>query len=202
MATPCSVWVAHPHADPPALRSVSFLSGRWCATLGLGAVHRRLSSAHHPLPHRADFSVPVVEIAGRSRRFQYLLPAGRALLAMAFFSAIVSAILGWFLARSGGSSGSLVAQHMWAASSFPSAVWHAGCSGAASPCGVSKLPTTPPRPHRNSRLIHRLPGRPAFAWRRPILPSTCRAPSVNWLGVSNRARSHRRHARFLLHGPC
>jgi len=58
--------------------------------------------------------VPVVEIAARSRRFQYLLPAIEPLWTLAFFSAVVAAILGWFLARSGGSAGSLVVQHMWA----------------------------------------------------------------------------------------
>jgi mono/diheme cytochrome c family protein len=57
--------------------------------------------------------VPVLEIATRSRRFQYLQPAVEPLLALAFFSAIASAILGWFLARSGGSTGPLVVQHMW-----------------------------------------------------------------------------------------
>ena len=57
--------------------------------------------------------VPVLEIAARSRRFEYLRPAVEPLLALAFFSAIASAIFGWFLARSGGSTGGLVVQHMW-----------------------------------------------------------------------------------------
>ncbi len=60
------------------------------------------------------FFVPVLEIAARSRRFQYLRPAIEPLLTLAVFSAIAAAILGWVLARSGGSAGPLVVQHMWA----------------------------------------------------------------------------------------
>jgi mono/diheme cytochrome c family protein len=76
----------------------------------IGGFH--LLTIHFPIV--LIFLVPVVEIAGRSRRFQYLLPAVEPLLALAYLSAIASAFLGWFLARSGAFSGSLVVQHMWA----------------------------------------------------------------------------------------
>jgi mono/diheme cytochrome c family protein len=75
----------------------------------IGGFH--LLTIHFPIV--LVFLVPVLEIAARSRRFQYLRPAVEPLLALAFFSAIISAILGWFLARSGGSTGPLVVQHMW-----------------------------------------------------------------------------------------
>jgi len=75
----------------------------------IGGFH--LLTIHFPIV--LIFFVPVLEIAGRSRRFQYLLPAIEPLWTLAFFSAVVAAILGWFLARSGGSAGSLVVQHMW-----------------------------------------------------------------------------------------
>jgi hypothetical protein len=75
----------------------------------IGGFH--LLTIHFPIA--LIFLVPVLEIATRSRRFQYLRPAIEPLLALAFFSAIASAILGWFLARSGGSSGQFVVQHMW-----------------------------------------------------------------------------------------
>jgi mono/diheme cytochrome c family protein len=75
----------------------------------IGGFH--LLTIHFPIA--LIFMVPVLEIAARSRRFQYLRPAVEPLLALAFFSAVGSAILGWFLARSGGSTGPLVVQHMW-----------------------------------------------------------------------------------------
>lgn len=75
----------------------------------IGGFH--LLTIHFPIV--LIFLVPVLEIAGRSRRFQYLLPAIEPLWALAFLSAITAAILGWFLARSGGATGSLVLQHMW-----------------------------------------------------------------------------------------
>lgn len=57
--------------------------------------------------------IPLFEIAGRSRHFSHLRSSVDFLLPLAVFSAIASAILGWFLARGGGSSGQLVTQHMW-----------------------------------------------------------------------------------------
>ena len=75
----------------------------------IGGFH--LLTIHFPIA--LVFLIPVLEIAGRSRRFQYLHASVELVLALAVFSAIASAVLGWFLARSGGSSGTLVVQHMW-----------------------------------------------------------------------------------------
>jgi len=75
----------------------------------IGGFH--LLTIHFPIA--LIFLVPVLEIGGRSRRLQYLRPSVEPILALAFFSAIASAILGWFLARSGGYTGPLVVQHMW-----------------------------------------------------------------------------------------
>ena len=57
--------------------------------------------------------VPVLELAGRNRRFPDLRASVDFMLALATFSAILAATLGWCLARSGNYSGSLVTQHMW-----------------------------------------------------------------------------------------
>ena len=57
--------------------------------------------------------VPVLEIAGRSRRFGDLSASVDVILALATLTAIVAASLGWCLARSGDYSGRLVTQHMW-----------------------------------------------------------------------------------------
>jgi mono/diheme cytochrome c family protein len=75
----------------------------------IGGFH--LLTIHFPIA--LIFLIPVLEIAGRLRRFQHLHASVELILALAVFSAIASAILGWFLARSGGSTGSLVVQHMW-----------------------------------------------------------------------------------------
>jgi hypothetical protein len=75
----------------------------------IGGFH--LLTIHFPIV--LIFLVPVLEIAGRSRRFQYLHPVVEPLLASAFLSAIASALLGWMLARSGAYSGPLVVQHVW-----------------------------------------------------------------------------------------
>jgi len=57
--------------------------------------------------------VPVLEIAGRSRRFGDLSVSIDFILVLATLSAIIAATLGWCLARSGNYSGWLVTQHMW-----------------------------------------------------------------------------------------
>ncbi len=75
----------------------------------IGGFH--LLTIHFPIA--LVFLIPVLEIAGRSRRFRHLRASVEPVLALAAFSAIASAILGWFLARSGGSTGPLVVQHMW-----------------------------------------------------------------------------------------
>src|SRR5271169_34452 len=67
--------------------------------------------------------VPVLELAGRSRHFPYLLPSADFLLGVATCGAIVAAALGWCLARSGGYSGPLVTQHMWGGVAVAFAAW-------------------------------------------------------------------------------
>jgi uncharacterized membrane protein len=57
--------------------------------------------------------VPVLELAGKSRRFNHLRASVDFVLALATFSAIMAAILGWCLARSGAYRGTFVIQHMW-----------------------------------------------------------------------------------------
>ena len=67
--------------------------------------------------------VPVMEVAGRSRHFPYLLASADFILAVATCGAIVAGALGWCLARSGSYSGSLVTQHMWGGVSVAIAAW-------------------------------------------------------------------------------
>ena len=67
--------------------------------------------------------VPLLELAGRNRRFPYLLPAADFVLGVATLGAIGAASLGWCLARSGGYSGPLVTQHMWAGVCVAGAAW-------------------------------------------------------------------------------
>jgi hypothetical protein len=57
--------------------------------------------------------VPVLELAGRNHRFSAIRASVDFVLALATFSAIAAAFLGWCLARTGGYSGSLVTQNMW-----------------------------------------------------------------------------------------
>src|SRR4029450_2175186 len=59
----------------------------------------------------------------RRRRFSYLLLSIDFLLGVATCGAIIAAALGWTLARSGGYSGPLVTQHMWAGVSVGVAAW-------------------------------------------------------------------------------
>jgi uncharacterized membrane protein len=71
----------------------------------------------HPLavhlPIALVLLVPVLEIAGRSARLSYLRLSSGFVLGLATLAATAAAMLGWFLGRSGGYSGSLVAQHEW-----------------------------------------------------------------------------------------
>ncbi|MGD0731525.1 MAG: c-type cytochrome domain-containing protein [Terracidiphilus sp.] len=76
----------------------------------IGGFH--LLTIHFPIA--LIFLVPLLEILGRSRRYQHLRASAGPVLTLALLSAIASAILGWFLARSGQYSGPLVVQHMWA----------------------------------------------------------------------------------------
>lgn len=81
----------------------------------------------HPLsvhlPIALLLLVPLFELVGRSRHFPYLLPSADFLLAVATCGAIMSAVLGWSLARGGGYSGPLVTQHMWGGVSVAAAAW-------------------------------------------------------------------------------
>lgn len=81
----------------------------------------------HPLsvhlPIALLIVVPLIEIAGRSRHYPNLLAAVDFLLALATAGAAGAAMLGWCLARSGGFSGRLVTQHMWAGIAVAAASW-------------------------------------------------------------------------------
>jgi len=85
----------------------------------LGRFH--LLAVH--LPIALLVLVPVMELAGRSRHFPYLLPSADFMLSVAICGAIVAGALGWCLARSGGYSGPLVTQHMWGGVSVSIAAW-------------------------------------------------------------------------------
>jgi len=81
----------------------------------------------HPLsvhlPIALLILVPLLELVGRTRRFSYLLPASGFVLGVAVIGAIAAASLGWCLARSGGYSGPLVTQHMWAGILTAAGAW-------------------------------------------------------------------------------
>src|SRR5215471_1729251 len=71
----------------------------------------------HPLsvhfPIAVLLIVPLFEILGRKRSAPFLLASVDFLLLLAACGALLSALLGWCLARGGGYSGRLVSQHMW-----------------------------------------------------------------------------------------
>jgi uncharacterized membrane protein len=75
------------------------------------------------LPIALLILVPVLELAGRTRRFPVLLPAVDFLLGVAVATAIAAAFLGWCLARSGSYSGPLMTQHMWGGLLVASVAW-------------------------------------------------------------------------------
>ena len=81
----------------------------------------------HPLsvhlPIALLMLVPLLEFAGRTRHFPYLLPAAEFILGVATIGAIGAATLGWLLARNGGYSGPLVSQHMWGGVGVAAAAW-------------------------------------------------------------------------------
>jgi uncharacterized membrane protein len=85
----------------------------------LGRFH--LLSVHFPIA--LILVVPLLELAGRDRRFSYLRSSVDFVLALALLSSLVAAILGWCLARSGGYSGRLVTQHMWGGVSVGIVCW-------------------------------------------------------------------------------
>lgn len=71
----------------------------------------------HPLvvhfPIALFLLVPILELLGRSARFEYLRLSVNFVLALATLAATIAVILGYCLARSGGYSGTLITQHMW-----------------------------------------------------------------------------------------
>lgn len=67
--------------------------------------------------------IPIFEIAGRTRQFTHLRESIEFLLALTTLTAILAALLGWCLARSGGFSGSLVTQHMYGGIWVPVLCW-------------------------------------------------------------------------------
>jgi uncharacterized membrane protein len=81
----------------------------------------------HPLmvhfPIALFLLVPILEIAGRNIRFAYLRLSVDFILALATLGASVATILGWCLARSGGYSGRLIAQHMWGGIALSLVCW-------------------------------------------------------------------------------
>jgi uncharacterized membrane protein len=98
----------------------------------------------HPLsvhlPIALLIMVPFFELAGRNRRFPYLLPAAEFLLGVATFSALAAAGLGWCLARSGGYSGWLVTQHMWGGVCVAAVAWLSWILRAHGLAGGSQRP--------------------------------------------------------------
>ena len=99
----------------------------------------------HPLsvhlPIALIVLLPVLELVGRRERFSYLLLSIDFLLGVATFGAIVAAALGWTLARSGGYSGPLVTQHMWAGVF----VGVGACCGFSNRCSSRRCPPPPPQ---------------------------------------------------------
>jgi uncharacterized membrane protein len=81
----------------------------------------------HPLavhfPIALILLVPVLELAGRSRRFLNLRGAVDFVWLLATVSSVAAAILGWLLARSGAYSGRLISQHMWGGALVAAACW-------------------------------------------------------------------------------
>jgi len=67
--------------------------------------------------------VPVLELAGRTSRISYLRLSAGFVLGLATIGAIVAAMLGWCLARSGGYSGPILTQHMWGGVSLAAMCW-------------------------------------------------------------------------------
>ena len=79
----------------------------------------------HPLavhlPIALLLLVPLLEFAAFFRNHKHLHQAAKFVLGLATVAAIISAWLGWLLARSGGYEGSLVTRHMWGGISLASA---------------------------------------------------------------------------------
>jgi uncharacterized membrane protein len=83
----------------------------------------------HPLavhlPIALVILVPLLELAARTQRFSYLSSVSSFMLGTATVGSLMAAGLGWSLARAGGYTGTLIAQHMWAATIAAGLAW--GC---------------------------------------------------------------------------
>jgi uncharacterized membrane protein len=81
----------------------------------------------HPLavhfPIALFLLVPILELAGLNSRLSYLRLSAGFVLGLATVCAIVAAMLGWCLARSGGYSGPIMTQHMWGGISLAAVCW-------------------------------------------------------------------------------
>jgi len=81
----------------------------------------------HPLvvhfPIALFLLVPVLELAGLDSRLSHLRLSAGFVLGLATVGAIVAAMLGWCLARSGGYSGPILTQHMWGGISLTAVCW-------------------------------------------------------------------------------
>jgi uncharacterized membrane protein len=85
----------------------------------IGRFH--LLTVHFPIA--LILIIPLLEWAGRYLRFSHLRTSVDFLLALALFSSLGAAVLGWCLARNGGYSGRLVTQHMWGGVAVAAACW-------------------------------------------------------------------------------
>ena len=81
----------------------------------------------HPLavhfPIALILLVPILELAGLNSRFSHLRLSVEFVLGLATVGAVVAAMLGWTLARSGGYSGPIMTQHMWGGISLSAICW-------------------------------------------------------------------------------
>src|SRR5258706_1663334 len=81
----------------------------------------------HPLavhmPIALLLLVPLMEFAGANERRRYIRSAAAFVLGLALIAAIVTPLLGWLLAWSGGYEGALVTRHMWGGGSLAAACW-------------------------------------------------------------------------------
>lgn len=59
------------------------------------------------------YLVPLLELIGRHKRFPHLRASVEFMLMLGLLASLFAASLGWALARNGGYSGRIVAQHMW-----------------------------------------------------------------------------------------
>src|SRR5260221_1708365 len=81
----------------------------------------------HPLavhmPIALLLLVPLMEIAGANPRRAHIRAAAAFVLGLGLIAAIVTPLLGWLLAWSGGYEGALVTRHMWGGAALATACW-------------------------------------------------------------------------------